>query len=182
MLKKTKKTTLFILSIIIFSCAKTKKSDLDLNQYETVDYNNIESQRQESDTTTNERIIDSSLSVTGGFYQNSKKDEIFHYNNIFVKSKELKGKWIKTIATVSFQGENRNTLILGLTTSNNKNLRGAYLMNTYIGKSNGVEIFKYEKIEGDNEEEYFTFSFGDDGKLTITDLSNGDLFIFDNKL
>ena len=128
---------------------------------------------EESETTTNEQTTD-------GMYHNDKKDEIFHYDKVFIKPKGMKGKWINTTATVSFQGENRNTLILAFTTSNNVNRRSPYLMHTYLGKENGVELFKYERIEGDNYDEYFTFGFADDGKLTVTNLTNKDIFIFDN--
>jgi hypothetical protein len=128
---------------------------------------------EKSETTTNEQTTD-------GLYHNDNKDEVFHYNNMYLKPKKLKGKYIKVMAVVSFQGDNRNTLILGITTPNSNNLRGVYVMNSYIGKSNGLEIFKYEKVEGDNENEYFTFGFGDDGKLTVTNLTNKDIFIFEN--
>ena len=192
MIKKT--TLLFALFICIYSCGKkepntttlesTYKYDTDSEQNSNEVSDTMMQNRNQvienSETTTNEQTTDESSFTTDGMYHNDKKDEIFHYDKVFIKPKGKKGKWINTIATVSFQGENRNTLILAFTTSKNENRRSPYLMHTYLGKENGVELFKYERIEGDNYDEYFTFGFADDGKLTVTNLTNKDIFIFDN--
>lgn len=190
-----KKSTvlLSVLLMFFYSCGKkestvtpepTYEYDPNSEQYSNngsdTTMSNINSTIEKSEKTTNEQTTDDSSYVIDGFYHNDKKDEVFHYNSMYVKTKELKGKHIKVMAVVSFQGDNRNTLVLGIKTTNSKNLRGVYVMNSYIGKSNGLEIFKYEKVEGDNENEYFTFGFGDNGKLTVTNLTNKDVFIFEN--
>lgn len=176
-----------VLLMCIYSCKKAEPSNLTpeptyeydknseqySNEVPDTTMSNSNQVTEDSETTTNEQTTD-------GMYHTDKIDEIFHYDKVLIKPKGMKGKWINTIATVSFQGENRNTLILAFTTSNNVNRRSPYLMHTYLGKENGVELFKYERIEGDNYDEYFTFGFADDGKLTVTNLTNKDVFIFDN--
>ncbi|MNQ49189.1 hypothetical protein D3C85_630920 [compost metagenome] len=185
MIKKT--TLLFALLISIYSCGKKEPSTIIPEPTYEYDANSEQYSNEVSDTTMSNRnqVIENSETTTNeqtadGMYHTDKIDEIFHYDKVFIKPKGMKGKWINTTATVSFQGENRNTLILAFTTSNNINRRSPYLMHTYLGKENGVELFKYERIEGDNYDEYFTFGFADDGKLTVTNLTNKDIFIFDN--
>lgn len=168
-------TSIILLVSLLMACGNNgTKQNIESNKFESFD--------ESLDTTlaTNENNIEEHISPIDGSYQNNNINEIFKYNNVFVKPKGLAGKWTNTMATVSFEGENRNTLILGLTTSKNENLKGVYVLHTYLGKNNGIEVFKYERVEGDNYDEYFTFSFGDDGKLTITNLQNSEIFILDN--
>lgn len=182
-----KKTILFVLLTCIYSCGKKEPSNFTPDPTKEYNTDSVQYSKYVSDTMMSNRnqVTENSETTsreetTDGMYHTDKIDEIFHYDKVFIKPKGMKGKWINTTAIVSFQGENRNTLILAFTTSNNINRRSPYLMHTYLGKKNGVELFKYERIEGDNYGEYFTFGFADDGKLTVTNLTNKDIFIFDN--
>jgi hypothetical protein len=192
-----KKLALTVLSIFcLYSCGKTEQNPTDIEPNLEHNINSYQNSNLISDTiTTNENLIvddsektlskertDNSSLEVDEFYHTNNKKEVFKYNNMYVKPVNSKIKLVKTATVVSFQGENRSTLILNFSMHSKDNLRGVYLMHSYIGKVNGSENFKYEKVDGDNDDEYFNFAFEGNSKLTITNLTNKDIFIFENTI
>jgi hypothetical protein len=190
-----KKLALTVLSIFcLYSCGKIEQNPTDIEPNLEHNINSYQNSNLISDTTTtNENLIaddsektlskertDNSSLEVDEFYHTNNKKEVFNFNNMYVKPVNSKIKLIKTATVVSFQGENRSTLILNFSMHSKDNLRGVYLMHSYIGEVNGSENFKYEKVDGDNDDEYFTFAFEGSSKLTITNLTNKDIFIFEN--